>query len=81
MKTIIELTEQELVCLLFWYASFKTNTIVKPLDTEFFERLNRLYHNIDKVNVYSSMFTPLPKYQPGQVPEGDKEGCPPIFFG
>jgi len=82
MKISLELTQAELACLLFWYACLELNAVSKPIDMELFTRLKDLYDNMELTNIYTSMFSPLPKYQPGEViPEGEENFWPPIFFG
>ena len=82
MKSLtIELTQEELACLLFWHSNFKKDTVEKALDKKLFEKLMGLYDDMGSVINYRSIWSPLPKYQPGDSCSVDEQFWPPVFLG
>ena len=63
----IELSPEELVCLLFWYRIFEDRVKVSPCDTELFERLRESFY-ADKGHPLDEYCTGTPRYQPGDKP-------------
>jgi carbonic anhydrase/acetyltransferase-like protein (isoleucine patch superfamily) len=64
---LIELSDEELVCLLFWYAVFRDeiNVTEQCVDQKLFERL-REFLNCDNGMSLKEYVTGTPKYQPGE---------------
>lgn len=66
---LIELNDEELVCLLFWYAVFrdKINVTEQCVDQKLFERL-KVFLDFDKGEPLTEYVTGTPKCQPGENP-------------
>jgi hypothetical protein len=62
----VELSDSEMICLMFWYAGFKDCTILQPIDVELYEKLKKLFgEHCKNISLYDCGVTGMPRYQPG----------------
>lgn len=62
----VELSDSEMICIMFWYAGFKANTIIQPVDIELHDKLHELFiANCKKVSLKDCGISGMPRYQPG----------------
>jgi hypothetical protein len=65
----IQISKEELICLLFWYSVFSDNTEGRDIDRELFERL-REFLSLDKeIPLKEFGISGAARYQPGEGPK------------
>jgi hypothetical protein len=64
----VEISKEELICLLFWYSVFSDNVEGQDIDRELFERF-REFLSLDKeVLIKEFGISAAARYQPGEGP-------------
>ena len=62
----IEISEEELICLLFWYEVFRGNMKTKDTDRNLFYKLRENLDFDKGVSLKECGVTGMPRYQPGE---------------
>jgi hypothetical protein len=64
----VEISKEELICLLFWYSIFSDNVEYQDIDRALFERL-RIFLSLDKEVLLKEFgISGAARYQPGEGP-------------
>lgn len=65
----VEISKEELICLLFWYSVFSDNTEYLDIDRKLFERLMASLKLDDGIPIKDLGISGAARYQPGEGPK------------
>jgi hypothetical protein len=64
----IEISKEELICLLFWYYAFSDNVEYQDIDRKLFERLWAILSLYKEIPLKDFGISGAPRYEPGEGP-------------